>query len=308
MKKEKIATGLAAMMLVSAITATVCSSAVTNLPEVKRYEITDSVSNEEHFAEYGESSFGDTYGDDNSEISDEYKNVSDISEPISDSSEPPEPLTPVFDDPESYLEYDPETDSYILPEEEESFASQSLFVGDSICLGFWAWGVVEGKNVYATGNVGARNLFDYQMYYRSDPAQFLPVLNEVKPKHIIFSMGMNDVNLTTAEEYCENYKLIVDTALANSDSDVYICAITPISDLKFTSLENIDEFNSAIEEYISKNYKEKVHFIDFTAPLKAEDGTLIEEYNGGDGIHLSKVAYNVALHEIYQQAKSITEN
>lgn len=29
---------------------------------------------------------------------------------------------------------------------------------------------------------------------------------------------MNDVNLTTAEEFCENYRAIIDIALENSDA------------------------------------------------------------------------------------------
>lgn len=293
MKKEKIALAMASVFVMSAVTATICSFAGANVPDTiaVKYEHGDDIRQEEQSIQADLNSSNDTY-------SETGMDTSDISSSDDTSSVADEPK---FDDPESYLVYDPQTDSYVVPEEEEAFSSSSLFVGDSICMGFWTWGVVSGKNVYATGNAAARNLFDYQMYYRNEPAQFVPVLNEVKPEHVILSMGMNDVNLTTPEEYCENYKIIIDTALENSNADVYVCAITPISNLKFTPLERIDSFNSAIEKFIEKNYKKDVHFIDFTAPFKAEDGTLREEYNGGDGIHLSKIAYSVALHEIYKQ-------
>lgn len=210
---------------------------------------------------------------------------------------------PKFDDPISYLEYDPKNDTYILSDEEKRLGEESLFVGDSICSGFSAWGVLKSKNVYAVGNVAARNLLDYDMYYQNSPAKLVPVLEEAKPRRVFFWMGMNDVNITSAEVYCKNYKKIIDLTLDNSDADVYVCAITPISNLKFTRLERIDEFNNAIKNYIMQNYQERVHYVTFAEPLKTADGLLSNEYNGGDGIHLGKKAYFIALHEINKQIK-----
>lgn len=225
-----------------------------------------------------------------------------ISEPNVPAAQTPE-KQPRFDDPDSYINYDSSTDTYYLTEEEEKIGEESLFVGDSICLGFSTWSVVSGKNVYATGNVGARNFFEYEMYYLNRPEKFVNVLNEVKPKHIFFWMGMNDVNLTSSEEYCENYREIIDAALKNSSADVYICAITPISRLEFTKLSYITEFNDAIGHFVRTNYNDRVHIINFGEPLKTADGLLDEQYNGGDGIHLSRKAYYVAMHEINRQMK-----
>ncbi len=213
----------------------------------------------------------------------------------------PEAKPPVFDDPDSYLKYDPENDTYILPESEEELCDTALFVGDSICSGFSAWSAVNAKNVYATGNVAARNMLKYEMFYLNEPAKFVSVLNETKPERVFFSMGMNDVNITSANEFCANYKEIITTALLNSDAEIYVCAITPISNLKFTKLARIDEFNDAMKRFIAKSYYGRVHFVSFAEPLKDENGLLSERYNGGDGIHLGKQAYFVAIHELYQQ-------
>lgn len=225
--------------------------------------------------------------------------------PAAPAPDSPEIEEPAYDDPDSYINYDITTDTYYLTEEEERIGRESLFVGDSICLGFSTWSVVDSKNVYATGNVGARNMFDYQMYYLSKPAKFLDVLKAVRPKHIFFWMGMNDVNLSTAEEYCENYRTIIDTALKNSSADVYICAITPISRLEFTKPVYISEFNDAIRQFVKKTYPGRVHFINFGEPLKNDEGILDERYNGGDGIHLSRRAYYIAMHEINRQMKKV---
>lgn len=216
----------------------------------------------------------------------------------------PEPTKPTFDDPDTYININPENGTYILPEDERKLTQESLFVGDSICSGFWACGMISGKNVYAAGAVGARNLLEYKMYYRNQPAKFAPVLQKAQPKNVFLWMGMNDVNMTTAEEFCENYRAIIDTALENSEAEIYVCAISPILDLEFTKLEYIDEFNDAISAFIEANYSERVHFIDFTAPFKTDEGLLDEQYNGGDGIHLTTRAYYIAIHEINMTIKN----
>lgn len=218
-------------------------------------------------------------------------------------SAPQESEKPAFDDPDSYIKINPENGTYILPEDEKKLTEESLFVGDSICSGFWACGMVSGKSIYAAGAVGARNLLDYEMYYRNKPTKFVPVLEKTQPKNVFLWMGMNDVNLTTAEEFCENYKTIIGLALENTEADIYVCAISPILNLEFTKLEYIYEFNDAISAFIGANYKQRVHFIDFTAPLKTDEGLLDEQYNGGDGIHLTTRAYYIAIHEINKMIK-----
>lgn len=213
------------------------------------------------------------------------------------------PEKPVFDDPDTYIKINPENGTYILPEDEEKLTEESLFVGDSICSGFWACGMVSGKNIYATGAVGARNLLEYEMYYRSKPAKFVPVLEKTQPKNVFLWMGMNDVNLTTAEEFCDNYKMIIELVLENTEAEIYVCAISPILNLEFTKPGYIDEFNDAISAFVGENYEQRVHFIDFTAPLKTDNGLLDEQYDGGDGIHLSTRAYYIAIHEINKMIK-----
>lgn len=223
---------------------------------------------------------------------------------IPEAPEISEPAKPTFDDPDTYIKINPENGTYILPEDESKLTQESLFVGDSICSGFWACGMISGKNVYAAGAVGARNLLEYKMYYRNQPAKFAPVLKKAQPKNVFLWMGMNDVNMTTAEEFCENYRAIIDTALENSEAEIYVCAISPILDLEFTKLEYINEFNDAISAFVEKNYAKRVHFIDFTAPFKTDEGLLDEQYNGGDGIHLTTRAYYIAIHEINKTIKN----
>ena len=209
---------------------------------------------------------------------------------------------PEFDDPDDYITYNPKNGEIVLPPELEALAKESMFVGDSVCRGFMAYGYVTAKQSFADGSIGARNVLESTVYYGGKNREFVSVLKEVNPVRLFLSMGMNDVNMTTAEEYYENLRNVTDTALKNCSAEVYLCAITPIR-TDFTEEGRIDEFNAQIHrlaaDYASRG-KERVHFIDFTPPLKDENGKLLEKYDGGDGIHLAREVYFIALHEIYK--------
>lgn len=187
-----------------------------------------------------------------------------------------------------------------LSESEATFADKSLFVGDSICRGFTAYNVVKAKNVYAAGSVGARNFFDMEFHYYGQPTGYGEVLEQAKPENVILSMGMNDVNMTSAQQYCENYRKIIDFTLENSSANVYVCAITPINS-QFAEHSRIDAFNLAMKNYIAENFGQRVSFIDFAYLLKNPDNMLSSGLDSGDGIHLAPECYYIALLEICEQ-------
>lgn len=188
-----------------------------------------------------------------------------------------------------------------LSRSEAEFADKALFVGDSICRGFTAYNVVKAKNVFAAGSVGARNFFNMEFQYSGQPTTYSEVLDLTKPESVILSMGMNDVNMTSAKEYCENYRKIIDFTLENTSANVYVCAITPINDLNFTEHSRIDAFNLAMRNYIMENYGQRVGFIDFGYLFKNPDDLLSAGLDSGDGIHLAPECYFIAMLEICEQ-------
>lgn len=187
--------------------------------------------------------------------------------------------------------------AYKLTDEERAFIDRSVFVGDSICRGFSEYKVVSRKCVYARGSLAARSFFDYAMYMGDEEVDFATVLERRKPQFVFLSMGMNDINLTDEETYCENYRAVIDAALKESGAQVYVCAITPINST-FSSNYYIDCYNLKLQAFIEETYPERVHFVDFAKHLKDADGNLKECFNGGDGIHLAPYAYYVALWEM----------
>lgn len=187
-----------------------------------------------------------------------------------------------------------------LSPSQAAFADKALFVGDSICRGFTAYNVVKAKNVYAAGSVSARNFFEMEFHYYGEPTGYAEVLEQTQPETVILSMGMNDVNLTTAEQYCNNYRKIIDFTLEHSSAKVYVCAITPINS-NFAEHSRIDAFNMAMKNYISENLGQRVGFVDFGYLLKNSDNMLSAGLDSGDGVHLAPECYFIAMLEICSQ-------
>lgn len=289
-RKSEIAVGAVALL---AVTVGICSCFLWQSP-IAATTLPSNTSSQT--AENSDSGFDDTTSEDVPKGSSPHVSADNTSTVENVNGSAIDAQT--YDDPESYLLYDEDTGTYSLTEEEEKLGEESLFVGDSICNGLAWCSVLKSKNVYATPSVAANNMLNFDMTYQGEPAKFIPVLKKAKPKYIFFWMGMNDVNLITPEQYCEYYKEIIDVTLANSDADVYVSAITPIRNFDFSKPMFIDQFNFAMQRFIKLNYKERVHFIDFGVPLKNEDGLLDEQYDGGDGVHLSCKAYYIAMHEI----------
>ncbi len=185
------------------------------------------------------------------------------------------------------------------------FISKCVFVGDSICSGFKAYGILPPKNVLAQGNVAARSIYDYTFKVNGDEMSILAALLELKPEYVVFSMGMNDVNMTSEQTSCENYgELLSQVESFLPDATLIVCSITPItygdSGKLFTKPANIDSFNAAIKEYLDAT--EKWIYCDITHEMKNSLNLLKSKYLGSpDGVHLAPDAYYAIMYQICER-------
>ncbi len=188
--------------------------------------------------------------------------------------------------------------SFDFSEEDYDFLNNCVFVGDSICSGLGHYGIIPMKNVIAQGNIAARNIFDFTFTVDGSELSLVSALVNANPRYVVFSMGINDVNITSEEEFAENYREILSTTegfLPNAE--LIVVSITPIDITStFTSNENIDNFNKVLAEMIEEN--PKWHFVDATAELKNSENALKTNYSSGDGIHLSPDAYYAVLYQL----------
>lgn len=212
--------------------------------------------------------------------------------PVSDTTEETEETAVPID--ESYS-------SYKFTEEYNDFISGCVFVGDSICSGLKLYDILPAKSVLAQGNVAARNIFDFKFKLDGDELSILSALVNLKPEYIVFSMGMNDVNITSEEAFCDNYsELLKLTESFLPDAKLIVLSVTPVTtESKFTSNENIDNFNAELKLCLDKS--EKWTYVDVTRELKNSANALKTNYNGGDGVHLAPEAYQAILFQLCER-------
>lgn len=194
-----------------------------------------------------------------------------------------------------------EYNEFVFSDEYNSFIDSCVFVGDSICSGLKLYEILPAKNVVAQGNVAARNIFDFSFKVGKEEYSVLSALVNLKPEYVVFSMGMNDVNITSEKTFCENYgELLSLTESFLPDAKLIVCSVTPItSESKFSTNENIDSFNAALKEYLDET--EKWTYVDITRELKNSTNALKTDYNGGDGVHLAPAAYYAMLYQICER-------
>ncbi len=194
-------------------------------------------------------------------------------------------------------------DQYGLTQEHHSFLTETVFVGDSICSGFRVYSILPNDNCVAKGSVGVRNIFENRFPVRGEEFGVTYALQLLAPKYVVFSMGMNDINIITPEEYCAKYdELFAAVYEALPDVKLYVASITPIRpDIQFSSNERINLFNQTMQAHLEGAKEE---YLDIATGLKSWESTppcLNAKYNGGDGIHLAPNAYYVIMKQVCEQ-------
>lgn len=193
-------------------------------------------------------------------------------------------------------------ETYTFNEDDQIFLSNTVFVGDSICRGLSAYGVIPTSNVFAQGNIGARSIFDYTFTYGDDEVELLTALVNAKAKNIVFSMGMNDINMTSAETYVENYTYLLNMVSTYCpEATMIVVGITPVTDeSNFVANQKIRDYNAALAQMVEDADNPLLVFVDATDELVNSNGALKSNYESGDGLHLNTGAYYAILWKICQ--------
>ena len=186
---------------------------------------------------------------------------------------------------------------------DETF-DRTVFVGDSICSGFRVYGVMPANNCLAVGNVGARSIFDYTFAVDGVEYDLVTAIKLVNPSFVVFSMGMNDINITDEQTYCSNYDNIISQIhAAVPDAKLFVASITPTYNAPSFTNARIDSFNAAIKAHLEGT---GYYYIDVNSVLKdASTNSLYPNYHSGDGIHLSPEAYEIFKSTVYSYFQSI---
>ncbi|MCM1506873.1 MAG: SGNH/GDSL hydrolase family protein [Ruminococcus flavefaciens] len=194
----------------------------------------------------------------------------------------------------------PSAGSYIGDSPNSSFYQERLAVaGDSIAYGFNAYGYIPVSQNIATESVSMWNL-DYFTF--STGLGLVDTVAYVNPSILYMSLGMNDVNNSTAEEFAERYKsTIYEIRNRVPDINIVVAGITPVSDdSDFVSNYTIQAFNMALENMVAEINSNHVYYFDaYSVVADPVTNALRPECTGGDGIHLVSSCYYDFLNGLY---------
>lgn len=228
-------------------------------------------------------------------------------EPVSESVSGSTDDTTVTPTGGTYTIYSDEYKTYSFTEKYNEFLEKCVFVGDSICSGLKAYDIIPSNRVCAVGNVAARNIFEDWVEFKVDGEKLplLKALEKLKPEYIVFSMGMNDVNMTSEQGFCDNYeKILSQVEGILPESKLIVLSVTPITygetGKLFTLPSNIDSFNAALKEYLDSTGK--WIYADVAHEMKNTSNMLKSDYLGSpDGVHLAPDAYKAILYQLCER-------
>ena len=184
----------------------------------------------------------------------------------------------------------------------EIYPEQLSILGDSIASGFGAYEVLTNPYDFATGNLASWSINDYTFEYEGTSGTYKDVLAASQPGYIYISMGMNDVNMVTSDQYVENYRqIITDVQTACPESNIIVASITPIaSSSSFAANSTIVKFNEKLQALVEEFGSANIRYFDAHSILiDSASGALASENDGGDGIHLSYSAYYSIIENLY---------
>jgi lysophospholipase L1-like esterase len=196
----------------------------------------------------------------------------------------------------------PQENSESSSEEEgdSRYLVETLFTGDSRTRGMATYGFVPQRQVLAIDGLNHLDARQKPLFSSREGSEctLAEAVGERAPKRVMISFGINGMNFIEEEEYFSEYEGLVDDIIRQSPESCYILqAIYPVS-AEFSeenpamSNETIDRYNERLKKLADEK---SLFFLNTAEALKDEKGALPEEYDAGDGLHLSREAYKVII-------------
>ena len=186
----------------------------------------------------------------------------------------------------------------------------SVFIGDSVSLGFSRYCIRNGKLKETTfltvGSYSVASALNMSMaadkgfshpMYKGKEMPLKTSLEEIKPDNVFICLGINDVAIWGLEGTVQNYcKLINMIRKINPDVQIYIVSTTlMVEEGQKSNLRNITLIN------LNHNMKQicelydKIDYIDIMSALQNEKYALSGNYCSDGYIHQSNAAYKIWL-------------
>lgn len=187
----------------------------------------------------------------------------------------------------------------------QEYIDRLTFLGDSTTNGLRHYGVLSGGTdttqvwTPASGTL-TLYLWNAATIVYPETGEEITIAEAVatkRPEYLVITLGVNGVAELEEENFKLYYTDLVNSVMTNSPTTRIICnSIYPVeNDYQYIdqiSNEKINAANGWIEDVAEAT---GTKYADSCSVLKAEDGSLREDYGNGDGIHLNEDGYNAVL-------------
>lgn len=216
---------------------------------------------------------------------------------------------------DSILEEAP-AENELTDEELRAYFGESVFIGDSIMLGFRNYSAKQKTYVHdiqflAVGSYGVRNALkpvtkdNVHPKYKGKKYQLWEAIPLMECKRAFILFGMNDIAPLGLEGARDKYKELIDKILeASPDLEIHIISMTYTLEgegKKKLNNTNIAEYNTLLQEMAEEN---GWGYIDLCTPTSDGSGNLAEECCSDGFVHLTKAAYTIWEAELINYANT----
>ncbi len=208
------------------------------------------------------------------------------------------------------------TESKLTDEELAAYYGDSVFIGDSIMVGFRNYSAKQQTFVHdiqflAVGSYSAFNAMkpvtadNVHPMYKGKKCQVWNAVPLIGSRRAFILLGMNDISILGLEGARDKYKELIDKILETSpDIEIHIISVTyTLADQGIGKLnnENLAQYNILLQEMAEENGWE---YIDLCTPISDGKGNLAAEYCSDGFVHLSTSAYTLWESELIDYANA----
>lgn len=210
----------------------------------------------------------------------------------------------------------------LTDEELRDYYGDSVFIGDSIMLGFRNYSAKQETYVHdiqflAAGSYGVNNALkpvkgdNVHPKYKGKKYQLWDAIPLIGSKRAFIMFGMNDIAILGLEGARDKYKELIDKILETSpDLEIHIISMTYTLEgegKKVLNNTNIAEYNTLLQEMAEEN---GWAYIDLCTITSDGEGNLAENCCSDGFVHLSKTAYTLweAQLIVYANAVQLAED
>lgn len=187
----------------------------------------------------------------------------------------------------------------------DDYLDSIIFFGDSRTHGYQAYNkwynyLKDGENtkqvwVTEVGWNTMDNALTSPIVYPDD-GEVIPLtecLRRKQPKYILIGIGVNGIGYLTEDAFMEDYKKVIEAVRTESpDTKIILGAILPLTKT-CVSDNGSNNYNICLGNIyiaqLAQMYGAK--YIDLWSVFADDDGCLPDQYNSGDGLHITGEAY-----------------